>query len=160
MTHFLSSQGINLKSVAQTSSSKYGFINLIDFSGSIITRIFGNDKKTVEQIKLDIYSELKESEDDPRSFINTENDDLIRASFIGRVEHVINYGVAIYDIKNNLIHFCHEPINEWCEDIIGQIESYPHLPTEDWNTLPMEGDPEGFIEPINWDLTHFYGYRS
>lgn len=99
MSHFLSNQGINPKLIAQTSSGKYEFITLIDRTGSVIGRVFGDESRTVEQLKIDIYNEIKESEVDLRSFINTENDDLIRTSFIGRVEHIVDYGIAIYDKK-------------------------------------------------------------
>jgi len=96
---------------------------------------------------------LKASERDPRSFINTEGEDLIRCNIIGKVEHIANFGVAIYNKQDQLIHHCHESINDCCEDIVGQIEGYPTLPREDWNPCPFDTVPEDFIEPINWELT-------
>ena len=100
------------------------------------------------------------SELDPRSFIDTENDDLIRCCIIGKVEHVVNFGVVIYNKQGKLIHFFHEPINHACKDITQQIVSFPTLPKEEWNQSLLTEDPDDFISPIDWDLSWFYGYRS
>lgn len=148
------------KSIGQTVTSTHGFISIFDLKGNVLDRLFPDESQSLDQLKLSLYDELKATESDPRSFINTENEDLIRCSIIGRVEHITNFGVAIFNKQGKLIHYCHEPINDCCEDIIGQIEGYPTLPKEDWNPCPMSDDPEGFIEPINWELTSFYGFRS
>jgi len=159
-TSLLNELEIDPKQVGQIATCRHNFISVYDLNGDVITRVFEQDSTPIDMIRLRLVGEIQSSESDPRSFINTENEDLIRCAIIGKVEHILNQGVAIYDKRKKLIHFCHEPCNEHCEDIVGQIEDYPTLPREDWNPCPMGDDPEDFIEPINWNLAHFYGYRS
>jgi len=151
---------IDPKLIAQTVSSHHGFITLYDAKGNVLDRIFPGESQSQNQLRLSLYNEIKATESDPRSFINTESEDLIRCSIIGRVEHITNFGVAIYNKQDKMIHYCHESINDCCEDIVGQIEGYPTLPKEDWNPFPMADEPDDFIEPINWELTNFYGFKS
>ncbi|MGB0938885.1 MAG: hypothetical protein ACPGTQ_15630 [Colwellia sp.] len=148
------------ESVGQTITSVHGFISIYDFDGNVLARAFPDETESLNQLKLNLSIELRVSEQDPRSFIDTENDDLIRCSIIGNVQHLVNFGVVIHNKQGKLIHFFHEPINHACEDIVQQIVSFPTLPKEEWNTSPMTDDPDDFISPIDWDLSWFYGYRS
>lgn len=148
------------ESVGQTITSAHGFISIYDFDGNVLGRAFPDETESLNQLKLNLSIELRASELDPRSFIDTENDDLIRRNIIDKVEHVDNFGIAIYNKQGKLIHYFSEPINHACEDIIQQIENYPTLPKEEWNQSPMIDDPDEFISPIDWDLSWFYGYRS
>lgn len=147
------------ESVGQTITSAHGFISIYDFDGNVLGRVFPDETESLNQLKLNLSIELRASELDPRSFIDTENDDLIRCCIIGKVEHAVNLGVTIYNKQGKLIHYFSEPINNACVDIVQQIENYPTLPREEWNPYPMADDPENFIEPINWELTSFYGFR-
>ncbi|MFD2165153.1 hypothetical protein ACFSJY_02660 [Thalassotalea euphylliae] len=148
------------ESVGQTITSAHGFISIYDFDGNILGRAFPDETESLNQLKLNLSIELKASELDPRSFIDTENDDLIRCNIIDKVEHVDNFGIVIYNKQGKLIHYFSEPINNACEDIVQQIVSFPTLPKEEWNQSSMINDPDDFISPIDWDLSWFYGYRS
>jgi hypothetical protein len=159
-TPLLDELGVKANNIGQIITSKYDFIDIYDLEGNIAARAFNKEETPISKIQEKLNKEIRSSEPDPRSFINTEKDDLIRCSVIERVEHIINFGIAIYNKHEKLIHYCHESINDCCEDIIGQIEGYPNLPKEDWNPCPVSDDPKNYIEPINWDLTSFYGYRS
>lgn len=148
------------ESVGQTITSAHGFISIYDIDGNVLGRAFPDETESLNQLKLNLSIELRASEFDLRSFIDTENDDLIRCSIIGKVEHVVNFGVVIYNKQGKLIHYFSEPINNACEDIVQQIESHSILPKEEWNQSPMIDDPDDFISSIDWDLSWFYGYRS
>ena len=146
---------INLDNVGQIQTTKYEVVAIFDLDSNLILKLSPTDGRLLNELKLSLVTELRESEDDPRKFINTANDDLIRASIIGDVTFVEDKGVAIYNTYGKLIYWFEEPNNNAIGDIIGQIEAYPNLPKEEWNPNPMADDPEGFIEPINWDIRLF-----
>lgn len=146
---------INLHNVGQIQTTKYEVIAIFDLDSNLILKLSPIDGRSLNELKLSLVTELRDSEDDPRKFINTANDDLIRASIIGNVSFVEDRGVAIYNTSGKLIYWFEEPNNNAIGDIVEQIEAYPNLPKEEWNLNPMADDPEDFIEPINWDIRLF-----
>ena len=151
----LQDKGINLKDIGQMQTTKYGVIVLFDLNGDILTKLMPDKDMTLNKLHLLLYSEVLNSECDPRKFINTSTDDLIRSSIIGKVDGIEDRGVAIYDSRGLLIHWFDEPNNFAIDCIVSQIEEFPTLPKEQWNPFPMADDPDDFIEQINWDIRIF-----
>ena len=151
----LQDKGINLKDIGQMQATKYGVIVLFDLNGDILTKLMPDKDMTLNELHLLLYSEILNSECDPRKFINTSNDDLIRSSIIGKENGIEDRGVAIYDSRGLLIHRYYELNNFAIDCIVSQIEGFATLPKEKWNPFSMADAPDEFIEQINWDIRIF-----
>ena len=145
------------KDIGQIVTSKQGCITIFNLIGEPIARVVPEDEQHLTDVKLGIRRELENSNPDPRGFMNTANDDVIRTSIIGYVVHDEFRGITIYDKQNNLIHWHEETTNDAAADIIGQIEVFKRESDNESYRYIQADDPD--LLCIHWNI-QFYGIGS
>ena len=148
-----SEYGINPDEICQIVTTRYKSLAIFNHQGKLIAEIKEDDPKELFSIKLSFWDNLVLYEADPRTFIWTDSDDIIRTSYIARMDHILDRGVAFYNANDQLILLFEEFLNDYALDIIEQIQQRPSLPQEEWTMGINDGlwETDDFsIYPIDW----------
>jgi|GEM_PF-1877013 len=148
-----SKYGINPDEICQIVTTRYKSLSIFNHQGELIAEVKEDDPKELFSIKLSFWDDLVVYEADPRTFIWTDSDDIIRTSYIARMEHIPDRGIAFYNGNGQQILWFEEFLNDYALDIIEQIQQRPELPEEYWtagmDSFICELD-EFSIYPIDW----------
>jgi len=153
--NILQNKGIELNTIGQIQTTKYGGICIFDLNGKLLSNLIPENNMCVNTLKSLLIHEIRQSEIDQRKFINTANGDLIRLSIIGFLEFVEDKGIAIYDQQDHPIYWFEEPSNNAIKGIIEQIRNFSCSAEGDWSSRLFSKNNEDFIKPINWNIRLF-----